>query len=266
VSETSGTFGGWSDRLTYLFAEGQLLVAGLAVSLGIVLLWFKPSLPGIPPIAGGIFAALLLLGPPLTGLFVTGARALRSRNMVTVHHINAAQDVREKYYVEPGVWDEKTVDGPSPYRVNDDEAFEVREFDWQEDVGTLRVRGSHLSQMQDSALVTFRTLVYDLHDEFVEKWLELNQARARESKRGLEIQNDFINAQAEADERALSEPPTTISDTWEESLEQVRNDDDLLDVDDLDTYADRAHTSWRPEPVGPEPAPDHAATDGGTEE
>ncbi|GAA0665378.1 hypothetical protein ACFQDG_02960 [Natronoarchaeum mannanilyticum] len=265
MSDTSGTFGGWSDRLTYILAEGQLLVAGLAVSFGIVLLWFKPSLPGIPPIAGGIFAALLLLGPPLTGLFVTGARALRNRNMVTVYHINGQTDTRKKYYVEPGAWAEKTVEGPSPYLCNDGEAFEVREFNWFEDTGQLTVRGCYMSQMADSKLVTTKAMLEDVHGDLVEAYLELNRLRGRISKMGLEIQSDVINEEAEADERGLMNPKTAVKERFEDAKADAE-EDDFEEIQDIGGYVEE-YAEEHDAPHGP-PAtlsPDQAATDGGND-
>ncbi|WP_256392776.1 hypothetical protein [Natronoarchaeum rubrum] len=257
MSDTSGTFGGWSDRITYLLAEGQLLAAGLAVSVGILIVWFKPSLPGIPPIAGGIFAALLLLGPPLLGLFVTGARALRNRNMVTVYHINGRTDEREKYYVAPEVWSQKTVDGPSPYLCNNGDAYEVREFDWHEDVGTLAVRGCYMSQMADSKLVTCKAMLEDVHGDLVEAYLDLNRLRGRISKMGLQIQSDVINEEAEADERGQMNPRTAVSDRFEaakKNAEQAENDE----IQDIEQYANEYADEHGVQPP--------ATTDGGTDE
>jgi hypothetical protein len=234
--KTSGTFGGWADRLTFVLAEGQLLVAGLAVSFGILLLWLKPDLPGIPPIVGGILAAHLLLGPPLAGLFITGARKLRNRNMVTVYHINGETDTRKKYYVEPGVWDEKTVDGPSPYVCNDGDAFEVREFDWHEDVGTLSVRGCYMSQMADSKLVTCKTMLEDVHGDLVEAYLELNRLRGRISKMGLQIQADVINEEAEADERGQMNPRTAVKDRFEAAKKDAQQAE-YDEIQDIEQYS-----------------------------
>ncbi|WP_049927073.1 hypothetical protein [Halopiger goleimassiliensis] len=267
MTETSTTFGDWRDRVTYVVANAQLVVLGLLVSVGAAIVWFRPSLPGIPPIVFGWLAALTLLGPPLLALFVQGVRKLRERRMETVFHINAAQDVREKYYVEPAVWDEKETMGPSPYWCDESECWEVREFEWDEDLGQLRVRGAHMSQMQDSALVTFKTLVHDLHEKFAKKWVEFNHARARETRRGLEQQEAVVNAQAEATERGLMEPRGIVAESWEESLEDLREDDDALEVDSLETYAEQERAMWSPEPIGPERPPEQpdAATDGGTD-
>jgi len=113
MSDTSTTFGGWSDRLTYLMAEGQILVAGVLLSVGAALIIFRPSLPGVPPIVVGWFAVLLLFGPALFGFFVLLIKALRQRMMVEVGHVNAKEDVLKKYYVSPEIWKDKTVDGPA---------------------------------------------------------------------------------------------------------------------------------------------------------
>ena len=267
MSDTSTTFGDWRDRLTYVLAEGQLLVAGVLVSLGILLIWFRPELPGIPPIVYGWFAAILLLGPPLAGLFVTGARKLRNRRMVAVHHINGVKDVREKYYVEPGVWENKTVEGPSPYSVNDGEAFEVREFDWHPDQGengTLIVRGCYFSQMADSKLVTTKAMLEDIHNDLVEAFLEYNRLRGRISKMGLQIQKDVINEEAEADERGLMNPRTTVKERFD-SAKKDAEESDIDEIKDISQYVEDYAGEHDIETTGgpPQTQEQAAATDGG---
>lgn len=272
MSDTSGTFGSWSDRLTYIAAEGQLVVLGTMVSLGAALIYIRPSLPGVPPIVFGWFAAVLLLGPPLLAFFVTGARKLRNRHMVPVHHINGVTDTREKYYVEPGVWDEKTVEGPSPYSVNDGEAFEVREFDWHPDQGengTLIVRGCYFSQMADSKLVTTKAMMEDIHGDLVESFLEYNRLRGRISKMGLQIQADVINEEAEADERGLMNPRTTVKDRFE-SAKQDAEESDIDEIKDVTEYVEEYADEHSINTTGGPPqtraqANEQAATDGGTD-
>lgn len=270
MTETSGTFGSWSDRLTYLAAESQLIVFGLMVSLGGALVLIRPSLPGVPPIAYGWFAALLLLGPPLLALFVTGARKLRQRRMVEVHHINAVEDVRRKLYVEPKVWDEKVVEGPSPYRCNDNEAFEVREFDWQEDTETLVVTGCYFSQLSDSKLVTVKAMLEDIHGELVETAIAYNKLRGRISRMGIEIERDTINAHAEADERGLMTQKTSVKERFEAAEDDANewSSDEISDLGEYEQEFDPAD----PDPVtidqgavGMGMGDGQAATDGGHE-
>ncbi|ELY88654.1 hypothetical protein C483_14987 [Natrialba hulunbeirensis JCM 10989] len=267
--DTSGTFGGWSDRLTYLLAEGQLLVAGAAVSIGAALIWIRPEIPGMPPVARGIFAAMLLLGPPLLGLFVTGARKLRNRHMEEVYHINGVTDTRRKLYVAPEVWAEKTVEGPSPYRCNDETAYEVREFTYHEDTSQLVVRGCYFSQMADSKLVTTKTMLEDIHGDLVDAFLEYNRLRGRISKMGLQIQSDVINEEAEADERGLMNPRTSVK----ERFESAKNDAEDRDIDQIkdvtqyvEEYADEHEidTTSGPPQTRAQAAEQATATDGGT--
>ncbi|QCS42648.1 hypothetical protein [Natrinema versiforme] len=264
--KTSGTFGGWADRLTYVLAEGQLVVLGLSVTLGVLLLIIQPEIPGVPPITKGIFAALLLMGPPLLGMFVTGARKLRNRNMVEVYHINGIDDTRRKLYVAPEVWSEKTVEGPSPYHCNDGDAFEVREFTYHEDTGQLVVRGCYFSQLADSKLVTIKAMLEDIHGDLVDAFLEYNRLRGRISKMGLQIQGDVINEEAEADERGLMNPRTTVKDRFE----AAKDDAEARDVDeikDISQYVDDYTEDHGPRtPVeADEQAAEPAATDGGTD-
>lgn len=251
MNPVSSTFGSWKDRLTYLLAEAQFLVAGVLVSAAVFIILVRPEIPGVPPIFMGWFAAILLLGPPLFGFFVWLIHLLRQRNMVTVFEIDAARGVREKWYVEPEIWEEREVDGPSPFFEEESDSWEVRQFDWDAELEQLRVTGCHLSLMQDSRLLTFKTLVYDLHETFAGEWKEKIMARARETKRGLEQQEAIVNSQAEASERGLMEPKTIVSETWEQSLEDLRQDDDLLEIDDFETYAEQEEASVAREPYGP---------------
>ncbi|WP_226004109.1 hypothetical protein [Natrinema salinisoli] len=245
MSETSTTFGSWRDRVTYVLAEAQLLVAGAAMSIAILLLWFRPELPGIPPIVHGWIAALMLLGPPLLGLFITGARKLRNRNMVEVYHINGVTDTRRKLYVEPGVWENKTVEGPSPYRCNDNGSFEVREFDWHPDQGengTLIVTGCYFSQMADSKLITVKAMLEDIHGELIETAIAYNKLRARISRMGVEIERDTINFQAEADERGLMGAKTSVKERFEAAEDESEewSTDEISDLGDYEHDFDPA--------------------------
>ena len=266
MSDTTGTFGSWSDRITYIAAEGQLVVFGLLFSLGVAIVWFRPTLPGVPPLVWGWFAALLLLGPPLLAMFVTGARKLRNRNMVQVHHINGVTDERRKLEVAPELWAEKKVEGPSPYVVNDGEAFEVREFEYDEELDQIRVRGTYFSQLADSKLVTVKAMLEDVHGDLIDEFIESNRLRGRISKMGVEIQGDVINKEAEADERGLMNPRTTVKERFESAREDA--DGDTIDeIQDLNSYVeDYADEHGIETTSGPPATQQQAATDGGTNE
>ncbi|MFC6716264.1 hypothetical protein ACFQGT_07835 [Natrialbaceae archaeon GCM10025810] len=264
-------FGNWKDRFAYLLAEAQLLVIGVMFSIGVLIMWFRPQFPGIPPIVHGWFAALMLFGPPLFGLFVTGARKLRQRNMVEVYHINGVDDVRKKYYVEPGVWSEKTVEGPSPYRVNDEGSFEVREFDWYPDQGedgTLIVTGCYFSQLSDSKLVTVKAMLEDIHGQLIETAIAYNKLRGRISRMGVEIERDVVNFQAEADERGLMGRKTAVKERFE-AAETDAKEWDSDEIKDLGEYEHDYDPVANPEGITLEPGaadPATAATDGGKSE
>ncbi|WP_435319037.1 hypothetical protein [Haloarchaeobius sp. TZWSO28] len=262
TGDTSSTFDGWGDRLTYILGNAQALVAGVLFSVGVLLWLWRPALPSLPPWTGGIVATVFLLGPPLTGLFVSIIKIFWRLTHEEVYHINAATDTRRKYYVKPEVWEDKTVDGPAPYQVNDNSAWEVREFEYHDDTGELVVTGCYMSQMQDSALVTFKSLVYDLHEKFVFAWLERNELRGTETRRALENQQEIINRNSEATERGLMLAPDTVRDSWNDTIDRVHGSDDRLEVDEIGSYADSYDPVNRPgaEVYGPERPP---STDGG---
>ncbi|WP_255193016.1 hypothetical protein [Natronobeatus ordinarius] len=268
MSELSHTFNDWKDRLTYIVVEAQLLVVGVCVSIAVALLLIRPSLPGVPPVALGMLVSLMLFGPPLFGLFAVGAERLRQRDMVTVYHINGVTDEREKYYVAPELWDQKTVDGPSPYVCNDGDTYEVREFEYFEDLDELRVTGCYFSKITDSKLVTTKAMLEDVHDTFARAYLEYNRLRGRIKRMGLEIQADVINEEAEADERGQMAPKTAVAKRWEAAKKDVEQAD-MDDIQDADNYEETYIDEHAPKPVAPEPrlydTVQAAETDGGTE-
>ncbi|AGN02816.1 hypothetical protein L593_14385 [Salinarchaeum sp. Harcht-Bsk1] len=265
MSDLSPTFGSWRDRLTYLVAEAQLLVAGLLISLGIMVLWFQPKLPGVPGWVYGAIAATLLIGPILFGFFMSFIGWLRTRHWVTVHHINGVTDTREKYKVSPEVWAEKTVEGPSPYRVNDGDAFEVREFDYYDDQDELIVTGAYFSKLADSKLITVQAMLEDIHGQLIETAIAYNKLRGRISRMGVEIERDVVNFQAEADERGLMGRKTAVKERFEAAEEEAQewDTDEIKDLGDYELDYDPVENP-RGEPLEPSDRP--AATDGGTDQ
>jgi hypothetical protein len=237
LTDTSGTFGGWSDRVTYIVAEAQLLIAGVLVTLGIVLLWWQPDVPGVPAWIGGVLATFLLFGPPLFGFFVALIRRFRQRNMVEVHHVNSVQDACEKYMVAPEIWKEKNIEGPNPYPINGGSAWAVREFDFQEDVDQLVVRGVWLSEVEDVKMWTSKRHMNSVYEKLVESHMTLKIFRDSVSELGADIQGRLVNQMAEARERGTMLDKSAVKDVFEDfesSIEDMGTDDlPQLDHGDL---------------------------------
>ena len=271
-NSVSHTFGSWRDRLTYIVAEAQILVAGIMVSAAIALIWFRPTIPGVPAIVMGWVAALLLLGPPVFGFFVWLIRKIRIRNMVEVHHVNGRTDTLKKFYVEPEMWREKKVDGPSPYPVNGESAWAVQEFEELDDLGAIRVRGLWLEETSDVNLLTSKSHMDAIYSKLTESHIALKVFRDSVSEFGADIQGRLINKMAEARERGKMMDKSAIKDVFEDFEEDVKD----LGADDLPTLEPEADGA---DPLAPEPGeeevlPDitaeagaaaEAATDGGQE-
>lgn len=231
MSDLSTTFGSWKDRLTYLVAEAQLLVAGLLVSAGAALLYFQPSLPGVPGWVRGSMAAMLLLGPFLFAFFMSLISRLRTRNWVTVHHVNGREDVVEKYNVAPEVWREKTVDGPNPYPINGGSAWGVQEFEFLEDVEELRVRGVWLEEVEDVKLMTSKSHMDSVYEKLTRSHIALGILRDSVSEFGADIQRRLTNSMAEARERGKLMDQDAVADVFED----FEDDATGIGPDDLPT-------------------------------
>jgi len=234
---TSTTFGSIGDRVTYLLAEAQLVVIGVAFSLGAALLIFRPSLPSVPPIVVGWFAVLLLFGPPLFGFFVGFVRRLRNRHMISVWHVDATQDLLKKYYVEPEVWADKSVDGPQPYPVNGGSGWAVREFEHLEDVDELRVSGVWLSECEDTKLLTKKSHMESIYDKLTQSHIAFKIMRESISELGADIQGRIINEGAESREKGTLMDENAVKDVfgeYEQKFQSVGVDElPHLDLDEL---------------------------------
>jgi len=277
MSDLSATFSSWSDRLTYVLAEAQLLVAGILVAAGVGVWWFNPAIPGLPPWTTNVLVGWLVLGPPM---FIAGLRFvdwLRTRNYVEVHHINSVEDVAKTYFVPPEIWSQKRVDGPAPYRINDGDAVAVREFDWAPeygDSGTLRVSGVYLSEMKDTKLLTSKSHMERMYEELVDSHLALAYMRDSVSDLAADLQTRIINRVAEAREKGEQLDKDAVQDITEDFKQQAENitDDDLSDIttDDLpDHHADALPAGEQHNPSAGAPSSDGrgpAAADGGTQE
>lgn len=240
--DTSTTFGSWSDRLTYLLAEGQLLVVGILLSLGAALVIFRPEIPGVPPIFVGWFAVLILFGPPLFGFFVVLITALRERAMVAVHHVDAESDTIQKYYVPPSIWKEKKIDGPAPYPVNGGRGWAVKEFEWLEEIEQLTVKGVWLEECQDTKLLTKKSHMEAIYGKLTESHIRLNILRDSVNELGGDIQKRIINSTAEARERGTMLDKTAVKDVFEEFGDRISDTDegDLPNMGVVDEVADDA--------------------------
>jgi len=232
------TFASNWDRLAYLLAAYKFLVTGLILGVSGLLLYVSPELPDPPEWGKAYVVAWLLFAIPcyVAGLFIV--RWLRKRRWHTVFHINSVTDEREKYLVPPSVWDEKTVDGPAPFPVNDSDDYEVREFEWLEDIEELRVRGTWMSAAKDSELVTSRHHMRRIHNGLLEKAEKLAKLRGEWSEKSIEQQEKQINATAEARERGQMMDASAVKSTWEDMRGRLDDTDDLLPADTRDLAHD----------------------------
>jgi hypothetical protein len=211
----------------------------MIVTAGGLLIWVDPSLPRMPGWLRSALAAVLLLGPPL---WLAGMRIvdwLRVRDWITVYHINAVDDEREKYHVPPALWEEKTVDGPSPYPVNGGAAWEVREFGYEEESGELTVTGTWLSATVDSKLITSKAMLEDVHGSLIERALELSRLRARIEQMGVKIQEATVMELVEASERGTMLDDSAVSEAFEAARSESEADEHE-DLPEINQYSDPA--------------------------
>jgi hypothetical protein len=282
LSDLSATFGGWRDRVTYIIAEAQLLVAGVLVALGLALWYFDPGIPGAPAWVGDLLVGWLVLAPPS---FIAGLRFvkwLRTRTYVEVHHVNAVEDTVKTYFVPPEIWKNKRVDGPAPYRVNDGDAVAVREFEWSPEygeTGQLVVSGTYLSQLEDTKLYTSKKHTERAYEELVDSHLSLAYLRESISDLAASLQERLLNEVAYAREQGEQLDKEAVQQVTEEFREQAETvtGSELTELrpDDVPEWARQALPAGEttnpyadvgldPDPAASDRNGQAAATDGGT--
>ncbi|WP_435097264.1 hypothetical protein [Halarchaeum sp. P4] len=267
------TFANAWDRLTYLLAEAQLLVATLVVTSGVLLWVFSPSIPALPAWSVHLLVGSLVLAPPCLLVGVRFAGWFDRRDWVDVQHINAVEDVAKEYKVPPDVWKNKTVEGPAPYPMNDGETWVVREYEWLPDAGPdgqLIVRGVWLSELEDTKLLTTRSHFNRVYDTLQQSHIRLDLFEDNLEDMAAALQSRLMNKITEAKQRGElldKNAVTAVVEEFEDDIEEVTGDD-LADLreDDVDPFDPEDATGAVVDEISassPTAGPDAVATDGG---
>jgi hypothetical protein len=243
VSDPDPTFSSNRDRLTYLIAEYKVLVSGLVVGAVLLAIYYQVSLPQLPDWIPAVLIGWMLFGVPCYLVGAKIARWLRTRNWVTVHHVNSFEDDIEKHKVPPQIWAEKTVEGPDPYPVNGGDGWAVQEYEWLEDVEELRVKGVWLSGLEDTALFTSKSMMLDMHSWMLDQIEKLADTRAKWSRGVVQYEQETVNSFAEARERGVTLERTSGRDVFED-LTGEGDDEEIPSLDDemptIEDYQDGA--------------------------
>ncbi|QLC34075.1 hypothetical protein EFA46_007610 [Halarchaeum sp. CBA1220] len=267
------TFASAWDRLTYLLAEAQLLVAALVVTSGVLLWVFSPSIPALPAWSVHLLVGSLVLAPPCLLVGVRFAGWFDRRDWVDVQHINAVEDVAKDYKVPPDVWSEKIVEGPAPYPMNDGDTWVVREYEWLPDAGPngqLVVRGCWLSELEDTKLLTTRSHFNRVYDTLQQSHIRLDLFADNLEDMAAALQSRLMNKITEAKQRGElldKNAVTAVVDEFEDDIEEVTGDD-LADLreDDVDPFDPDDVADAVTEGIGansPAGGSDAVTTDGG---
>lgn len=190
--------------------------------------------------------------------------------MTEVHHVNAVEDLIKKYYVEPDLWQNKSVDGPAPYPVNGGSAWAVQEFEHDSEMDQIRVKGVWLSETTDTKLMTEKSHMRAIYGKLTESHIALGILRDSVSEFGADIQKRLTNRMSEARERGKMMDESAVKEVFEDFADGAKNHgpDDLPILEMEEDGTDPLPT----EPEGPAQSvgeaaggvpSDPLATDGG---
>lgn len=232
--DLSATFGGWSDRLTYLMAHSKILAVVALVGVGFGIWHFNVQLPGIPSWVMHLIGGTFILYPPSVFFGLRVAGWLRNRQYVEVYHVKYP-DVLGHYFVPPELWTQKEVDGPAPHRINDGDAVVVREWEYAPEYGEhgqLTVSGVQLSEMEDGKLFTSRKHAERIYEELVDSHLSLIYLRDSMDDFAADLQERIINRLSEAREQGEHLDPSAVREVMDDFKERAERvtEDQLTDL------------------------------------
>lgn len=248
------------DRITYLLAEYRIPLSVMLLAAGVWAIWATPQLPTVPDSWLAFATSWGVLALPSYIISLKIANWLHTRDWVEVHHINGVEDIRKPYSVPPEIWEDKHVDGADPYPVNGGTAYEVREYEYDAELGQLTVEGTWMEATLDSNLVTSKAMMQDVHGILLEGYMELSKLRARISRMGVDIQEAVINEHAEAVERGVMIDREATREAFEDAQRDAEADE--VDIPEIGDYQDDDLAEPFEQPT--QPQPQEAATDGGT--
>ncbi|WP_135533247.1 hypothetical protein [Halostella pelagica] len=215
------TFDSKRDYVVYLIGEHKLIVAATIVSTGIIVAFGGFDVT-VPAWALAVVTAELLLGIPAYILGYGSGRRIDPNDYVEVYQTNAATDERGLYFIEREHWKEnKRVEGPPPRRVNDEQDFEVREFEEMDDIGEIRVEGARFEGTMDGKLATSQAYAEDIHDYLEDAYARYSDVRRRVSQMGMDVKKDTVNTLTEALERGVHPEDDSVADAWERAESDV---------------------------------------------
>ncbi|MUV87817.1 hypothetical protein GJ631_14970 [Natronomonas sp. CBA1123] len=242
------TFQNNKDRLTFLLAEFRLPLTVMVIAAVVIVLFFEPSLPDPPePLLSFTVAAGLIAMPSYAIGYII---ANPSPDYVRVLEADAGSDEKAiPHNVPRHIWEEREEDGPPAYQLPDG-TFLVREFEYLDDVDSLRVTGIWKVTATPMECWRAEKRVDDMYGWMCDRLQEASTALARIERMGVDIHDSVVRDYVEVDEKAKMPSDGLVTDAIDEAV-------DDLDVDEeppaFEASLEPEESRFASDPIGPEP-------------
>jgi hypothetical protein len=270
MSDTTPTFKNNWDRLTYITANAQFLVAATTVAVGVGIWHFNVQIPSVPRNILRLIAGGMVLYPPCIWAGLVIGRWLRNRRYQRVFVVDMTERRIEDWFFPPATWAEKTVDGPQPSWVNDGEDALVQELEYTADYpdsewGHVRVEGVEKPAAEDAKLLQSPgTHGERLYDELLEDHLRLTYLEQSLDYLANELTSDIVTRITWAKQQGTHISPDSVQEIVSDFKEDIQEytADDLTDLSEEDV--DRNQKPGLP--AGPTTNPDGDTTNVGAKD
>jgi len=259
-SELLPAFPNDRDRVTYLLAKYRIPITITVLAGGVWFAALEPSLPTPTERQQAFATAWGILAVPTYWVGLKIADYLYSEDWAFVGVTDPGEQERyDLRKVPPDLWEEATINGPTPLEPDEGKAdYVVTRYQYYEELDELEVRGVPKSGMTPAEATRYETRVDQYYDHYVgvlEAYAKLKSSMAEQATR---IHDETLMQMVETREDADMVPGASVTDQIagiEEQLDDIPNgpmddlpeqttvlDEELGDIDDEtleDLYRDQ---------------------------
>jgi hypothetical protein len=212
------------DRLKRALVVYKIPLTLTIISIAGLSMHYVERLPTLPDGSVPFLISVILLSLP-SYVFAVWFLGWIDPDNPGVRVLEADAGTEEKgtpYVVPRELWEDKTVDGPDPYPL-DDGAYLVRNFNWMEDVGELEVTGVWPANASPLELWYAKKRIDDMHDWYRKELQKASAGLARINRMGIEVFDGSVTALYEAHRDGAVPDADLIGDPIDSAQEDVQD-------------------------------------------
>lgn len=251
------TFRDWKDRTVYLVAEYKIPISATILAIALYLAFGQPETPDPPPEVMATFASVSLLAIPC---FIGGKKITTWLIRLRMHNVQVCNGGDPPEYdskrCPPGIWKNKKTVGAAPLDARDLDGwadYVVTDWEWLDDIGELRVRGSERTKLSPGEREASEAKVEAVYSHYVAVLNAFSKLKGRTQELMTLAHDDAMLQSIRVKDKTLA-PSVSALDAIQEATKE--EDDELPELGEEIEEVDM------PDFDAPEQEPPEDLTDG----